>query len=121
MFMIKDFDEMLEKVREQYHYMEERVSEAQRAVREFRKDEEIADANARADYFASHSLHTFSDKERESDRAFREKHYEMHKSHTKASGNTYIYTLTGTGIGTCITVKCPICGEEEDITDFDNW
>jgi len=45
----------------------------------------------------------------------------MHTPHTRASGNTYIYTLTGTGIGACIKVKCPVCGEEEDITDISSW
>lgn len=33
----------------------------------------------------------------------------------------YLYELTGTGIGTAITIKCPVCGEEKDITDYDCW
>jgi len=116
-----DFDKTVEKLRKQYHQMEDRVKDMQSRLREFRKDAEIADANAEMDYIRRHALHIFSDKERTADTAFRRRHYEMHTPHTKASGNTYIYTLTGTGIGTCVKVKCPVCGEEEDITDIGSW
>jgi|GEM_PF-2040529 len=118
---LDNFDKTLDALREEYHRMEERVKESQETVREFRKDEEIAAANAERDYIRRHALHIFSDKEQEADRSFRSRHFEMHTPHTRASGNTYIYTLTGTGIGACIKVKCPVCGEEEDITDISSW
>ena len=119
--LCNDFDKTLDELREEYHRMEERVRDAHETLREFRKDAEIAEANADRDYIRSHALHIFSDKEREADRAFRRLHYEMHTPHTRTSGNTYIYTLTGTGVGTCVKVKCPVCGEEEDITDIGSW
>lgn len=28
---------------------------------------------------------------------------------------------TGTGVGMCTTLRCPICGKEEDITDIEVW
>lgn len=117
----EDFDKTIDKLREEYHAMEASRDHAWERVREFRKDEEIAEAIARADYLARHALHTFSDKELAADKAFRGKHYELHMPHTKASGSTYIYTLTGAGVGTVVKVKCPVCGEEEDITDIERW
>ena len=44
-------------------------------------------------------------------------------SHYKSckNGSKYLYELTGTGIGTAITIKCPVCGEEKNITDYDCW
>lgn len=43
--------------------------------------------------------------------------------HWKSCNNpsNFIYDLTGTGIGTVIKIKCPVCGEEQDITDYDCW
>ena len=64
-----------------------------------------------------------SDKEIEAERNFRYRHYEKCALplNNKSAGNTYIYELTGTGLGTCIKITCPICGQSEDITDIDSW
>lgn len=37
------------------------------------------------------------------------------------NGSRFIYDLQGTGIGTVVKIKCPICGAEEDITDIESW
>ena len=64
-----------------------------------------------------------SDKEAKVARDFRQRHYEQCALplNSKSAGNTYIYELTGTGLGTCIKITCPICGQSEDITDIDSW
>ena len=31
------------------------------------------------------------------------------------------YILTPTGIGTSVSIKCPYCGKEKDITDVSDW
>lgn len=33
----------------------------------------------------------------------------------------YTYKFTPTGIGSCVSITCPYCGEEKDITDVDSW
>ena len=70
-----------------------------------------------------HSLLQLSDNEVKAIKDFRDKHYKKcaEPLHSKAAGNTYIYELTGTGLGTCIKITCPICGETEDVTDTDSW
>ena len=67
--------------------------------------------------------HNLSDKELERLENFRERHYKKcaEPLHSKNVGNTYIYDLIGTGIGTIIKVTCPLCGESEDITDTSSW
>lgn len=80
-------------------------------VRSVLRDAEIKDLWDR-------SLLVMTKKEAEAKRAFTKKHYEMHKP---METSKYIYTLTGTGVGTVITIKCPICNAEEDITDDESW
>lgn len=46
----------------------------------------------------------------------KERHHQSCKN-----GSRFIYDLQGTGIGTIVKIKCPICGKEEDITDLDSW
>jgi regulator of replication initiation timing len=41
---------------------------------------------------------------------------------SRANGGRTPYLIpTGTGIGTLLTVVCPICGEKENITDMEAW
>ena len=45
------------------------------------------------------------------------------EEHAKRHGEidiSYIFTANN-GIGTGLTIKCNICGEEQDITDYKNW
>lgn len=78
--------------------------------------DEIRKAKQEAEYYRSHALHNCSDAELETIIAFRKAH---HKS-CKNSG-TYQFELYGTGIGEGIIIKCPVCGVQEDITDFGCW
>ena len=56
-------------------------------------------------------------KELQSMNTFIDKHYHG-KCH---NGNNFIYDIKGTGLGACIEIKCPKCGESEDITDEDKF
>lgn len=62
-----------------------------------------------------------SQKEKDAYDDFTERH--MHQRMTlRAQGGKAPYLIpTGTGIGTILYVKCPICGEEENITDMEVW
>ena len=37
------------------------------------------------------------------------------------AGEYWSYTFIPGGIGTVITIKCNLCGEEEDVTDVSKW
>ena len=83
---------------------------------EFRKDEEIQKLEAEIEQLRRLSLHVMSEKEREDEQSFRNAHYDKCDN-----GNDYVYELIGTGIGTVISIKCPVCGEVKDITDIRSW
>jgi hypothetical protein len=40
---------------------------------------------------------------------------------TGAIGGKFSYTVTGTGLGQCVSITCNICGKTQDLTNFDNW
>lgn len=47
---------------------------------------------------------------------FSKKHYEKHKF---ISGVPV--TFTPTGVGVHVVVKCPKCGKEKDISNYESW
>lgn len=101
-----------------HDYLKKRIerSGTQKKIDKWNKDEEIRRAVEMAKYSCTHSLYQMSDNEQKAERAFRDSHYKSCEN-----GGKYLYELTGTGIGTAITIKCPVCGEEKDITDHDCW
>jgi hypothetical protein len=36
-------------------------------------------------------------------------------------GEYWTYSFIPTGLGDAVSIKCNLCGEEEDVTDIDNW
>ena len=65
--------------------------------------------------------HFSSQKEKDAYHDFEKRH--MHDRMTsRANGGKCPYIIpTGAGIGTILKVVCPICGEQEDITDIEVW
>lgn len=118
-----DIDRLLDGIKEKYHQKEKQLEEMRQTLNEWRKDDEIQELKEANNFIMKHSLLQMTDKELAAEKAFREKHYKKcaEKYHSKAKGNTYIYELTGTGIGTIIKITCPLCGETKDITDEESW
>ena len=112
----RDFKGLLKAAQDEYDSLVELNESLRKKVAEWNKDEEIRKAVELAEYNRAHSLCQISDNEKKAERAFRDSHYKSCKN-----GSKYLYELTGTGIGTAITIKCPVCGEEKDITDYDCW
>ena len=82
----------------------------------YSKDAEIVAKNEEIDSLHRHSINVLNDIEYERQKEFMDQHYKSCKN-----GNHFIFDLYGTGIGTVIKIKCPVCGTEEDITDIDSW
>jgi ssDNA-binding Zn-finger/Zn-ribbon topoisomerase 1 len=67
------------------------------------------------------------EKETKAAKAFREKHnhndelIKQGKLAFSTLGQQFTYTITPGGLGSCVTIKCDYCSEEEDITDIENW
>lgn len=115
-FLFKDFDKLLEDIRQEYNRVKANNAELRKQFAEWNKDEEIQKANERAAYYRGHSLHELSDKEAKRIAEFRKAHYASCKN-----AGTFLFELAGTGIGEAISIKCPVCGTEENVTDYDNW
>lgn len=115
-FLFKDFDKLLEDIRQEYNRVKASNADLCKQLNEWNKDEEIQKANERAKYYRGHSLHELSDKEAKRIADFRKSHYASCKN-----AGTFIFELAGTGIGEAISIKCPVCGAEENVTDYDNW
>ena len=118
-----DFNTKLNELREMYRNLEKDYKTLSKKINGWSKDRELKKAQKEAEYARTHSLCQLSDKELIAIRKFRDKHYNecAIPFHNKGKGNTYIYTLTGTGIGTIIEITCPICGATLDVTDLNNW
>lgn len=111
-----DFGKLLDKVREEYDYVCERNEKLTKQVQEWNKSEEIHRLEQMVEYYRGHALHQLSDKEAKAVSEFRKKHYESCKN-----SGTYRFELAGTGIGEVISIICPVCGQEENVTDYDSW
>jgi len=120
---IKDIDTICKNLRDTYEGLEGQVEYYRKKLEEYNKDSEIQKYKAEIQELRSRSLLLMSDKETKAARDFRSRHYEQCALplNSKSVGNTYIYELIGTGLGTCIKITCPICGQSEDITDIDSW
>lgn len=115
-------EELTDAIRQKFYDLENQNESLNNEIAVFNKDDKIQELTKEIKHTLRNSLMNMSDKEYEADRQFRTRHWAMHNGgKSKCDGNTYWYELSGTGIGTCIKIKCPICGEEKDITDIDSW
>lgn len=106
------FEELMKQLSESYYDMERSYRAAREQVREWNKDEEIKKLKNEITHYRKHSLLQLTDKSKEKLDAFTLKHIHSH---------TFIYEITGTGIGSIVKVSCDKCGEEIDITDAESW
>lgn len=112
----KNIQKSVESIKQSVEYLVRDNNALRSQIKKFNKDAEIQAKDKELKSVRDHALCVMSDKESKARRIFVEQHY-------KSCGNagTYIYELSGTGIGTVIKIKCPVCGVEEDITDIDSW
>ena len=53
---------------------------------------------------------------------FKKKHRETcTKRQNLTLGEYWTYSFIPTGLGTCVEIKCNLCGETKDVTDIDCW
>lgn len=85
-------------------------------------DEDLKSENAELKKRLELSYGRFSsEKELKAFNAFVKKHTKCRLKH-KINGGKMPYVIPyGTGIGQCVTVVCPVCGEKKEITDTSVW
>lgn len=82
---------------------------------DYNKDKEISALQNEINYLNENSLIILSDKQKQQRREFIDNHYEM------CTQPIFEYIVTPTGIGEGLTIRCPKCGVELDMTDYDMW
>lgn len=112
----KNIESSLAKIKESADYLVQRNRELSEQLNQY---DENAGIKAKEDEIRSiqqRAITVLSPVEYKRDKAFREHHYQICKN-----GSRFIYDIQGTGIGTIVKIKCPICGIEKDITDAESW
>lgn len=94
----------------------EYASQAKKLRDEYDKDEDVKRLKDEIEEIKKNSIYIGTNKEREAITNFRKEHYVKCLNRSK-----FTYTLTGTGIGTNIEIKCPVCGEARDVSDYESW
>lgn len=112
----KQFEESIENIIDYINFCNDEKNKYKEKLELYNKDEEILKRDEQIKYFREHSLFEMTDDELIAQKAFRAEHYKKCKN-----GYSYIYELTSNGIGTCISITCPICKETKDITDVKGW
>ena len=62
-----------------------------------------------------------SEKERNAFKGFSKKHEKCRVNFKADNGRVPYIIPYGTGLGTCVTAVCPVCGEKKEITDISVW
>ena len=121
-------EELTEKVKNSVKFYREQYEKLREEVKEWRENatskinEELLDENEFLREQLALSYGQFaSQKEKDAYEKFEKRH--MHeRSIFKINGGCKPYLIpTQVGIGTNLIVKCPICGEEKNITDLEVW
>ena len=110
-------------IQQNYFAMENEIEDLKEQLATWNKDKEILAEKERANYYKMHALISLTDKELKEHDTFIDTHWQKCALplHDKTKGRTYIYTIGQSSIGKTIIIKCPICGEEKDITDFESF
>ncbi len=116
--IIRSFDECLKEMKEINESQRHTIEYLREQLSSYDKEKEIADRDKTINDLYDRSICVMSDKEFAAEKAFRYRHF---KETGCKNGNRYIYDLTDTGLGTDITIICPICGASENITDITSW
>lgn len=112
-------EELLKKVQEKYDSVCLSLEQCRRRLDDFNAQDEVKKANDRAEEVRRMSLYIMSKKEKDAAERFRKEHCGTCQKGRLST--TFEYVLTGTGIGTAISIRCPFCGAKEDITDIESW
>lgn len=112
----KNIQQTLNSIKQAANYLMRDNKALRATLIKYNKDVEIKAKDDEIRSIQQRSISVLSPVEYERDKEFRERHYQICKN-----GSHFIYDLQGTGIGTVVKIRCPVCGVEEDITDTSCW
>lgn len=117
----KDVHGALESIGAQYDRLISENKSLREQLARFNESDAIMKQKRITEGIWRRSLLVMTDKEAEAEIAFREAHNHFNGTKIGMTSSTFQYEISGTGIGTVLKIKCPFCGEERDITDYEAW
>lgn len=78
------------------------------------KDEELERLREELDFYKRNSLVTLSDKQKERANEFIHEHYKK----CETGHRSFVYTVTPTNVITIVELRCPVCGEIIDVSNY---
>lgn len=117
----KDVHEYLEAVGRQYDRLNDENKSLRERIASFNEADEIKKHSDAVRDIRKRSLLVMTEKEAEAEIRFRDEHAHFRGTKMSLFHSIFQYEITGTGIGTILKIRCPRCGQEQDITDYDAW
>lgn len=113
---LDSFEDLLSGMKDMYEKLNKECEALREMLNAYNEEDEIRKRDERIQELGKRALEVFTEKEYKEDKEFREAHWISCKN-----CNDFIYRISGTGFGNCITVTCPYCKESKDITDTSDW
>lgn len=113
---LASFEDLLLNMKDKYEKLNKECETLRETLNAYNKEDEIRKRDEQIRELEERALEVFTEKEDKEDKEFREAHWISCKN-----GNDFIYRISGTGLGNCITVTCPCCRKSKDITDASDW
>ena len=115
-WLLNSFDRKLQDIKNEYARSLTRNSELCDLIDSLESGEKFKELERELDYYKTRSIYILYGKEKERYDDFINEHCGC-----DCKSKQINIELTGTGLGDCITLRCPVCGSSEDITDTDEW
>lgn len=100
----KNIQQSLNSIKQAANYLMRDNKALRATLNKYNKDVEIKAKDDEIRSIQQRSISVLSPVEYERDKEFRERHYQICKN-----GSHFIYDLQGTGIGTVVKIRCPVC------------
>ena len=115
----KDIKETLKELETQIDILQEDKEDYRQAYLEVKdekfKDEELKRLREELEFYKRNSLVTLSDKQKKRAEEFIHEHYKK----CDTGYRSFVYTVTPTNVITIVELRCPVCGEIIDVSNYD--
>ena len=117
-FRGKDIKDTLKELETQIDILQEDKEDCRKAYLKIKdekfKDEELKRLKEELDFYKRNSLVVLSDEQRERAKEFQHEHYKKCETRHRS----FVYTVTPTNVITIVELRCPICGEIIDVSNY---
>lgn len=115
----KDIKEVLQELEDLIDILQEDKEDYRQSYLEVKdekfKDEELKRLKEELEFYKRNSLVTLSDTQKKRADEFIHEHYKK----CDTGHRSFVYTVTPTNVITVVELRCPVCGEIIDVSDYD--